>query len=552
MARPVGVGEPAKERRARRRRERQLDPKRRRAMTGSGSRFLNRAQIAAAVCLTALLFLGLALFDDYGVSWDEPVQRQYGEKLFRYVASGDRALFTDRHRYYGPVFEFALVGLEKGLGLADSREVYLMRHLATFLVFWVGVVFMCLLGRRIFGTWKAGLLAVLLLVLSPRIFAHGFYNSKDIPFMALFIVGAYTLLLVLERPGPGRAAVHGLVSALLVTVRVPGVFLAGLSLGLMLHTCLRLPPATNRKSAAGTLGIYVLSAAGLTVALWPTLWSSPFHNFVRVLEGMRNFPWEAPVLYLGERVWSTELPWHYIPVWMGLTNPVVVMPAFFAGTAAVLLRRADLCRRSRYAGVILAVWALVPVAYSMLSRSVLYDAWRHAFFVYPAVVLLAVCGFRWIWRLAGRMGPGRIRIAVRTAFVAAVALSLGETAGFMAAAHPHQNVYFNSLVGGIRGARGEFELDYWGLGYRQALEKVLDSDPSPAVRLYSVNEPGRYNALILEREKRRRLVYLPDRHRADYLLTNFRWETERMPAERMAFSVTVDGVPIIGVYRMGL
>ncbi len=44
---------------------------------------------------------------------------------------------------------------------------------------------------------------------------------------------------------------------------------------------------------------------------------------------------------------------------------------------------------------------------------------------------------------------------------------------FMIRNHPHQNVYFNELVGGVNGADGKFDMDYWGLSYKQLYEKLL-------------------------------------------------------------------------------
>ena len=64
-----------------------------------------RTTFIAIVLLIVLTVLGLGLHRDYGISWDEPVQRRYGEKVYRYIAAGDESLLKDRHRVYGPAFE---------------------------------------------------------------------------------------------------------------------------------------------------------------------------------------------------------------------------------------------------------------------------------------------------------------------------------------------------------------------------------------------------------------------------------------------------------------
>jgi hypothetical protein len=46
--------------------------------------------------------------------------------------------------------------------------------------------------------------------------------------------------------------------------------------------------------------------------------------------------------------------------------------------------------------------------------------------------------------------------------------------------HPYEYVYYNSLVGGVRGAAGRFEMDYWCTSYREAMQYVNDVAPAGA------------------------------------------------------------------------
>ena len=38
--------------------------------------------------------------------------------------------------------------------------------------------------------------------------------------------------------------------------------------------------------------------------------------------------------------------------------------------------------------------------------------------------------------------------------------------------HPYEYVYFNPLIGGVRGAQGKYMLDYWGLAFKQAADEL--------------------------------------------------------------------------------
>jgi len=546
-----------------------------------------RTWVAPVVLLGALLIAGLAAFGDYGIAWDEPVQRQYGSEVYNYVVHRDGALFLDRHRYYGPVFELLFYSIEQALGLSDSRSIYLARHLAGFLCFWAGVLCFYLLARRVFKSWKLAIVGSAMLALSPRLFAHGFYNSKDIPFLTVFVLGVHTLLRYLDRKTVARAIVHGVVCAVLVDTRIVGILLPALtavyagwdlvrqrSRQRAMHAAHPARAAQDPQAGpagvtrargatfaggAASLGAFAAVWAGVTVLLWPTLWRNPLANFVHVFEGMRNFPWEATVLYLGDEIWSTALPWHYTLVWIGVSTPVVYLAAFVVGLAVVI---AALARQQgggpaqvasapvasrRDLGLIL-LWFVLPLAYSIASRAVLYDEWRHSFFVYPALLLISLAGLAWLWRSIGRL-RGKVRPFARAALAAVLAAGLAATAAFMIRHHPNANVYFNSLVGGPAGAEGRFDMDYWGLSYRQGLEYIARHDPGEAIQVHAATAAGRFNAGILKPADRRRIAFVDDIDAAGYYITAFRWDRRRLPPEREAYRVSVEGARIMAVYR---
>jgi hypothetical protein len=199
--------------------------------------------------------------------------------------------------------------------------------------------------------------------------------------------------------------------------------------------------------------------------------------------------------------------------------------------------------------VLAVAWFFLPLIYSIVSGAVLYDAWRHTFFIYPAMVLLALIGAGRLWELAGTRFQGKAGRVAGWGLITVIALNLVFAAAFMIRSHPHQNVYFSVLAGGMDGAEGRFDLDYWGLSYRQALEHILATDPRDRIAVYSPHPPARYNADILRPEDRKRLVFARKPNRAEYYLTNFRWELGTPPGEEV-FTIKVDGVRIMAVHRL--
>src|SRR3989344_1565268 len=189
--------------------------------------------LLAACFFIAFFLLGLSVFRDYGVSWDEPRNRENGLMAFNYVAQGAREIFGYFARDYGTAFELPLVMIERVFKVSDPYRIFQMRHFFTFLLFFVSVFIFYKLGREFFASRWLGLLGASFLVLSPRLFADGFYNSKDAVLMSLFVISFYTLRRFWQEPSWSRAALHALASAYLIDVRLSGLIVPAATLGFL-------------------------------------------------------------------------------------------------------------------------------------------------------------------------------------------------------------------------------------------------------------------------------------------------------------------------------
>ena len=513
----------------------------------------------AAACLVALLATGVAVLDDFGVSFDETIQRRIGILNYLYLSQGASRLF-DRdfpERHYGPAFEILLVGIEKQVGLSDSRAVYLARHGATFLLFSLGVVFFYRLCLRHFGSRPAALFGCGCLVISPRILADAFYNSKDLPFLSLFVISVYTLVRFLDEGTAKRAFWHALSSALLVDIRIVGLLVPAMTLflgaGDLLFVRSSRPPVARR---AAMLAVYAALLACLVVAFFPFLWRSPLEHVLAVFARMSRFPFHRTVLYLGQDIPATLLPWHYLPVWIGITTPLASLALLGVGLPTVaasclttptrLFGQTE--RRNR---LLWALWGLLPVALVVATKAVVYDGWRHLYFVYPGLVMIAVEGTKRIaaW-VRGRLPARRGALAGALAGTACL-LVFAEPLLFLARHHPYGNVFFNRLAGdGMQAVRDRFEVDYWGLSYRRGLEHVLRRDQRPRVRVLLKPGVGEASAAILPAVDRRRLVFAERRRDAEYFLGNYRWHRGDYPLSHEVFSVRVGDASIMTVYDL--
>lgn len=510
-----------------------------------------------------LLLVGLLIYDDYGVSVDEKLNRYKGITAFEYVFEGKEYPVNYAGRHYGVAFELPLVLLEKTLGLSDPRDIYLMRHLCTFLAFYVSVFFFYLLCRRHFRDWRMGLLGCVFLVLSPRIFADSFYNSKDLTFMSFFIVAVYTMVWYLNRKTILRALAHALACALLIDIRIPGILVPGLT---FLFVCLDLGwsrvEREKLRQTVNSLIVYTIALLVLVLLFWPYLWSDPLANFLYAVSvtGRYNL-YDKTVLYMGDYVLASELPWHYIPVWMAITTPLLYLFLFVIGVSVSLAKALHWLIKSRSGvygtscyreNLLFILWFLTPIAAVIALRSVVYDGWRHLYFIYPAFVVFSLAGLDSMLSFTKSLGL-RTGSIIRHVIHAAVILSLLHTLHYMVINHPHQMVYFNLLAG--KNIRENFELDYWGLSYRQALEHILSQDNASSINVHFLNHwvdvfsLGTLNIAVLKPEERARLSVVNSN--PTYLLSNYRWHRRDYPypSEDEFYSIYAGGEKILVVYR---
>jgi len=526
--------------------------------------FLERhRRLIVIIFFAVLLGLGLAGFRDYGISWDEPNHRLYAEQAYRYVRDGDEELFSTSLKNYGPAFQLLLYSAERTFGLEDSRTIYLMRHLVTFLVFWLGVLLFYLLCKRLFGSWRIGLLGAGFLVLSPRIFAHAFYNPADLPLAMVFIAGIYTLVRYLDTKSVRAAVIHAVVCAIAVDIRVVGLMLPALTLLFMGIAAVehRFRRGEMSKILLG-LAVYIPVFACVTALLWPTLWQGPVRGIIGAFDQMGHVTWQGAALYWGKHLAAGDIPWHYAPVWMAITVPLAYVFCFLLGTGLTILSIFTRLVASPVVKwrnrLIILLWFILPLIYLALTEAVIYDGWRHIFFIYPALIILALTGLIWLWRRlrrghAGVQGPagGWWRIAA-AAVVLALVLNLGIATLFMIRYHPYQNLYFNALVGGTKRAEGRFDLDYWGLAYRGAFEYILREDSRDEIKIYVSQETGKDSALMLTPDQRKRLVFVEKSSRSNYHLTNFRWQDREQVTATPWHTIEVGGATIMAIYRVRL
>jgi len=524
---------------------------------------LSSKNIILTLCLIVYLAMGLRLFPSYGIPWDEPIQRTIGGVTYRFLGelitpqtdlqvAGMPLLATFGDRDYGVIFETPAFAIERLLNLNDSRHQFLLRHLLTFFCSVIGLIAIYLLASRRYQNWQLGLLAAIFLVISPRFFADSFYNSKDIVFMAVYTLSVNTMLRFVLKPNVNNALIHSVISALAIDIRILGILIPAGTISLLIFRSLKKEGESFKNSLL--LIVFYLSAAIIfIIILFPHLWESPLKNLYQIFSSMAHFRWNNEVLYFGEFIRATNLPWHYIPAWIGITTPVFYLFLFIFGASATLAiifkNRFKLWSNdAEMQDVVFLALFVLPIAIVITLHSVLYDGWRHLYFIYPAFLLVCLRGFVF---LRDHFFTKKI---AKTFFYLLTCCILGYYAYWIRANHPYQSTFFNIFAGSEK--RYRFDIDYWGVGNRRALEKLLEKDPRPQIKIFPVSYTQLdYSFMVLSEDVRYRISLAKSEEDADYILTNYRnvpfaKDQQLLAKYPVYLQIKVDSEPIITIYKV--
>jgi hypothetical protein len=438
----------------------------------------------AAVCerlsvmLVALaLLLALLTFRDYGVTWDEDAHNWYGNFVLDYYLSlfSDRMALHWRDLYnYGAIFDMVAAAVNR----VSPIGVYETRHLLNALIGIFGVVGCGKLGR-VLGGPRAGLIAALLLLLTPNYYGQMFNNPKDIPF-AVGVVWAtyYTVSIVplLPRPPIPILIKLGVAVGMTMGVRIGGLLLlCELGLLLALDSLWRMIAA--RRAALLIASAWtafwrvflpvVIVAYPVMLLFWPWGQTDPIENPLRALAFFSHQTFPFQTLFAGRFVPASDLPWTYLPTYIAIALPeLILVLALCAPVIAAVVVWGKGCRIGREQALshfILGFGIVFPVSFAISIKAVLFDGMRHFIFVLPLIAVTAA--------LVGEQVCARLACSrYRWPIYGALAIYGLAHVSVMVMLHPNQYIYYNAFVGGVEGAQRKFKLDYWANSYAEAVQ----------------------------------------------------------------------------------
>ena len=536
---------------------------------------VNKKQLFSGFIVILILFFGLKISEDYGISVDEDARRKGGQSFIKYIAE---AIGVDNPSFkyipevqettsgwmapYGMVFEFATIIIEEMLGLEDEGAVLLLRHKINFIFYFIGVIFFFLLGKEIFGNDYIALLGTFIFILHPRIFGNSFYNPKDIIFLSSISISTYCSIKFIKVQNLIWCIIAAISIGLAISIRPFGLYLIFLLLLFYIFEKF-IFSSFNKNDFIDILvksTVLIILPFITLIILTPYYWEDTIGRFTEIYYITKNYPWPGTNFYFGTSILASEIPWHYIPIWISITTPITFQLLFIIGVLFFLNKTIYNYLHNRIIFYCF-IYLIIPIFFAIILKSSAYDGWRHFYFIHVFSSIIITYGLMKLITSIKKIRyyqSNKIFIIILVFF--APVLSIIQL-------HPYQSVYFNILAG--KDPMLNFEGDYWGTSNRKGLEWVVNNEDSDTIRVWVANYPGKINLNLLTPKQLKRIHIINDRpsniitinqnkSRADYFITNYRSDPsyykeaimDRPPFNNEVFSINKHGMKILGVYKL--
>jgi len=443
------------------------------------------------VLFTLITLITLFTCTDYGITWDEFNRNRYGNAILKFYSSFfNDTSFTElgKSNLYGGFFDStaALISKISPWGEFETRHCWnLCFGLFSILGCWK-------LTRHLAG-YKAAFWGALFLMIIPGYYGHMFNNPKDIPMATGYIWTLYYVLCCISFfPSiPGKLLLKlAIALGCAMAVRIGAVilyiyFLVAIIIYLA-HKVIQKEYFLQNKKHFLLLGISAffvgILAYMVMLPFWPWAILDPVAHPYQALNEFIHFSWDYHVLFKGEYVLSNNLPWEYLPVYILIKLPEILLISLLCLFLFFLKHPSYLNLNNAFQKselppqlslnilqyFILFSALFFPVIYVIVNQSPLYDEMRHFLFIIPLIACFGGIGFKlFLDRINNTSFFIKFSVASIVIIYAIYHLNI------MINLHPYQYVYYNQLTGGLKGATNRYETEYWGSSYKEAVAELV-------------------------------------------------------------------------------
>lgn len=534
-------------------------------------------KILTGIAITLLyLSIHLLIMNDYGISWDfhyhnfaglyhlgQPVPKVTDPYPIPFTPPDPRLTTEDP---FGPFTQIIptvsyLIFFEK-LHWLPFDSAY---NLPSIVFGSLGILVLFLFINEAIN-FPTAMFSAVFLALLPTHFGYLHNNMKDVPDAFAFALAIYLFwrLTRYQRLRDLFWAVLAFAFAFNVkinSVMIPVVCLVWFMFKERKKICSILIPSPRKSTSAHPRGsfkallsrryrliilFFILSPIAALLVWWP-FWKDPLGKLLELPYFYSHNTLNMPVLLFGKIYRSgVNIPWIYPWIYILITTPLAILISFLVGSAVVLFRLFK--KNDIYA--LLLLWLLIPLARYFTPKVSAIDGMRHFMEIIYPLSAIAGIGFYSVFRYLEKRKQKKIGLLIFTVVIITLLYNLVKF-------YPYQISFYNAIIGGVKGAEGKFDIDFWGVPQKEAM---LWLDKNAPLNSYVNVIMAQSSAAMYGRNDLQERMNKRDIEKSDYTLIlnkqSFftiypveKYLDNAVRSKKVAYTKTIDGVPLFWIIR---
>lgn len=469
------------------------------------------------------IFFILKTYKDYGISWDEQFYLAYGKNYIDYFFK--RPILAQKidplHGLsHGAFFDILYVFI---LRMFHADTNFAVLHLVKALVSSMTLIFVYLSIFVITKKRKIALAGAILMIFFPRWTGDMFDNHMDSVATLLYAIELYLALKILQLRANKYFKIHiiifAIISAIAFSHRMILFFIP-----LILFSLLYLKEKNKTRMLKTFLVVFLPVFSAIYILVTPSFGLYGLSGFLKQIIYLFRYQWHNTNLFDGAYILAKHLPWYYLPKWIVITTPLIILAFAFIGVIGMI-------GRINKANILIILSLILPLAAVSILRPVIYDGWRLFLFLSVPLVIIASMGFETLLQNK----PALIKYLA----VFLLVLNIFTTSREMMNLHPYEFIFFNSLVGGLKGANGKYDTEYWGKSYKEAVV-WLKKNEIKKEKNYSIFSCD--NTFSSEYYFSKNMKLVKNVKEADYAVCYTRWNGDKNIPGKTIYIVSREGV----------
>ena len=377
------------------------------------TKFFNHKKVTIIFFLFIFL-LGFKNVKNFGISYDEPEYRNQGLIVLNYLGTKFFPKLTNKiseernlnfaklseyhstnqnnYKFHNTIFAaIEYLFYEKD----EKRTKYLFRHYLNYAFNFLSLIFFYKVLRISYSRFYS-LFGVCLFLTSPKILPDFINSPNDIWLLTSLMISYYYSRVFFEKNKFKYLIFFSIFLCLAINIRFIALYL--LAIFLFFYFILeKNKPKFLINSIFAIILIYIIS-----IFITPQLWINPLNFFNLFLNQLSFNPIDPKIMFLGELIDSSSLPWFYILLWIIISTPTLILFCFIIGNIFLLINSKNFFEFKNKELIICYLDLLmlfIPLLAFIIFRPSIFNGWRHFYFIYPYFLLIAIFGITQIIKL---------------------------------------------------------------------------------------------------------------------------------------------------------